>query len=130
MAAAPSPPPPGLNYIAVISPVLRSVLLGHSFLVLLLPLVYGLLFFSTPKTRRQPVFVLNVFNICLAIAVGIMLDYRGICATFINRFFPLTLSRLLWNNRSGLPWTLRQTSDTRSICRLVSWASSNHCSST
>ncbi|ETW78539.1 hypothetical protein HETIRDRAFT_419810 [Heterobasidion irregulare TC 32-1] len=94
MTLPPPPPPPGLNYIAVISPVLRSVLLGRSFLVLL-PLVYGLLFFSTPKTRRQPVFVLNVFNICLAVAVGITLDYRGVRLTLdpLSNFgYPFDLS--------------------------------------
>lgn len=95
MAAAPPPPPPGLNYIAVISPVLHSVLIGHSFLVLFVPLVCGLLFFSTTNTRRQPVFLLNIFNICLAIAVGIMLDYRGVWLTLdpLSNFpYPFNLS--------------------------------------
>ncbi|THH18342.1 hypothetical protein EW146_g2649 [Bondarzewia mesenterica] len=70
------PPPAGFNYIAVLKPALHSILIAHSFLVLFFPILFALIYFSTASTRRQHVFILNIITICLAISVGIMLDWR------------------------------------------------------
>jgi len=49
-------------------------MIGHTFLTLLLPLSIALFYFSTPQSRRRPIFVLNVIVIILAFASGTMID--------------------------------------------------------
>lgn len=71
-------PPPGTNYIAVIQPTLNGIFIAHSFTVILLPLVIALFYFSSPRSRRTPIFILNLITIILAIIVGVILDYRGV----------------------------------------------------
>ncbi|PBL02843.1 hypothetical protein ARMGADRAFT_981710 [Armillaria gallica] len=71
-------PPPGTNYIAIIKPTLAGVLIAHSFTVILVPLLIALLYLSTPRGRRKPIFILNVITISLAFTTGVLLDYRGI----------------------------------------------------
>ncbi|KAK0190668.1 hypothetical protein F5146DRAFT_1000662 [Armillaria mellea] len=71
-------PPPGTNYIAIIKPTLAGVLIAHSFTVILIPLLIALLYLSTPRGRRKPIFILNVITISLAFTTGVLLDYRGI----------------------------------------------------
>ncbi|THH13386.1 hypothetical protein EW146_g6823 [Bondarzewia mesenterica] len=117
MSAAPPPPPPGLNYIAVITPVMHSILIGHAFLVLFLPLMFMLWFFSTKYTRRQPVYILNVINICLAIAVGIMIDWRGVRLTLD----PLTIYPVSFNLSISILGVIQSLLiDTILLIRLVS----------
>ncbi|KAG1849207.1 hypothetical protein F4604DRAFT_1934996 [Suillus subluteus] len=71
---APPPPPPGTNYIAVIQPSLNSIMIGHTFTVILIPLIFALFYFSTPLSRRRPIFILNVIAIILAFTAGVMID--------------------------------------------------------
>ncbi|KAH7887558.1 hypothetical protein F5I97DRAFT_849158 [Phlebopus sp. FC_14] len=76
--AAPPPIPPGLTPIAVVQPALIDIMIGHSFTVILIPLTIALFYFSTNRSRRQPIYILNLANICLAFAVGVMGDCRAI----------------------------------------------------
>ncbi|KIK79742.1 hypothetical protein PAXRUDRAFT_95833, partial [Paxillus rubicundulus Ve08.2h10] len=75
---APSPLLPGMNAIAIIRPALIDIMIGHSFTVVLIPLLIALFYFSTSHSRRQLIFILNVFTVSLAFAVGIMGDSRAI----------------------------------------------------
>ncbi|KAH7930721.1 hypothetical protein BV22DRAFT_1054497 [Leucogyrophana mollusca] len=72
------PPPPGLNYVSRINPALVDIMIGHTFTTLLIPLLIALFYFSTCHSRRQPIFILNVFALCLAFVVGVMGDSRAI----------------------------------------------------
>ncbi|KAI0661882.1 hypothetical protein C8Q70DRAFT_684445 [Cubamyces menziesii] len=87
----PPPPPPGLNYIAPIRIAVRDLLIAHSFSILLLSLLIALLYFSTRHSRRQPIFLLNVFTILLALAVGGLIDYQTV-QTMIAPLHPTPLS--------------------------------------
>ncbi|KIK55977.1 hypothetical protein GYMLUDRAFT_87461 [Collybiopsis luxurians FD-317 M1] len=69
----PPPPPPGLNYIAAIRPSLNFILVLTPLGASLVPLIFTLFYFSTPQTRRHPVFILNVLACC-----------SGICEAAIN----------------------------------------------
>lgn len=69
----PPPPPPGLNYIAAIRPSLNFILVLTPLGAVLVPLVLTLLFLSTPRARRHPVFILNILACC-----------SGICEAAIN----------------------------------------------
>ena len=69
----PPPPPEGLNYIAAIRPSLNFILLQTSLGSVLVPLIITLYFFSTPYSRRHPVFILNILACC-----------SGICAAAVN----------------------------------------------
>ncbi|KAH7916299.1 hypothetical protein BJ138DRAFT_1108944 [Hygrophoropsis aurantiaca] len=73
-------PPSGLNYVARIKPALVDIMIGHTFTVVIIPLLIALFYFSNKHSRRQPIFILNVFTLCLAFAVGIMGDSRAINA--------------------------------------------------
>ena len=75
----PPPPPAGLNYIPLIKIAVRDLLIAHSFSILLLALLVALLYFSTSRSRRQPIFLLNVFTILLALSVGALIDYQTVC---------------------------------------------------
>ena len=63
--------PLGMDPTAIISPSLQSLIIGQTFLVLLVPLLIALLYYSTPYSRRQPIFVLNVIALTLAFTAGI-----------------------------------------------------------
>lgn len=69
----PPPPPAGLNYIAAIRPSLNFILVLTPLGATLVPLVFTLFHFSSPQTRRHPVFILNVLACC-----------SGICEAAIN----------------------------------------------
>lgn len=75
-ATNPSPPAtsPAPNLDALIQPSLNSIMIGHTFLTLLVPLLIALFYFSTPESRRRPIFILNVFAIMLAFTAGILID--------------------------------------------------------
>lgn len=76
--SVPPPPPPGLNYLAAIQPALVDIMIGHTFTVILVPLLVAMFYFSNEHSRRQPIFILNVLNLCLAFSVGIMGDSRAV----------------------------------------------------
>lgn len=69
----PPPPPEGLNYIAAIRPSLNFILVLTPLGSVLVPLILTLYFFSTPNSRRHPVFILNILACC-----------SGICEAAIN----------------------------------------------
>ena len=75
---APPPPPPGLVYVASTKIAVRDLLIAHSFSILLVSLLIALLYFSTSRSRRQPLFLLNVFTILLALSVGGLIDYQTV----------------------------------------------------
>lgn len=64
-AQFPPPPPPGLNYIEAIRPSLNFILVLTPLGSVLVPLILTLFFFSTPQSRRHPVFILNILA-CLS----------------------------------------------------------------
>ncbi|EKM54747.1 uncharacterized protein PHACADRAFT_97703 [Phanerochaete carnosa HHB-10118-sp] len=53
---------------------LGFALIGTIFASILVPILISLFYFSTPTTRRQPVFILNVVMILLGIAIAIWND--------------------------------------------------------
>lgn len=73
VALFPPPPPEGLNYIAAIRPSLNFILVLTPLGAVLVPLILTLFFFSTPRSRRHPVFILNILACC-----------SGICEAAIN----------------------------------------------
>src|SRR6267154_1304873 len=68
-------PPPGTNYIAAIEPAISYLLTGTVLASFLIPILIALLVFSTPDTRRHPIFVLNVLGVLLGLALGAMNIY-------------------------------------------------------
>ncbi|KAF8548013.1 hypothetical protein OG21DRAFT_816128, partial [Imleria badia] len=76
----PPPVPPALDPNAIIHPSLNSIMIGHTFLTLLLPLLIALFYFSTPQSRRRPIFILNVIAIILAFTAGAIIDALAIHA--------------------------------------------------
>jgi hypothetical protein len=80
----PPPPPPGTNYIAIIQPSLNSIMIGHTFTVILVPLIFALFYFSTPLSRRRPIFILNVIAIILAFTAGIMIDSLAVSIIIVS----------------------------------------------
>ena len=69
---------PELDLITVIRPVLRSLIVAHTFLTLLIPLSLMVLHYSTPHTRRQPIFILNVVILLVAFSFGTIVDAVGV----------------------------------------------------
>ena len=67
----PSPPPPGMNYIAAIQPSIVFLVIATIWTGILLPLMVALFFFSSKDTRRQPIFILNVLSLSLGFVLGI-----------------------------------------------------------
>ncbi|KAI0326460.1 hypothetical protein GY45DRAFT_109113 [Cubamyces sp. BRFM 1775] len=115
--AVPPPPPPGLNYIAPIRIAVRDLLIAHSFSILLLSLLIALLYFSTRHTRRQPIFLLNVFTILLALSVGGLIDYQ----TIQTMIAPLDPTPLSFNIAIGVLGAVQSIIiDTILLIRLVS----------
>lgn len=53
-------------------------MIGHTFTVILIPLIFALFYFSTPLSRRRPIFILNVIAIILAFTAGVMIDSLAI----------------------------------------------------
>jgi hypothetical protein len=63
-------PPPGTNYLATLDLAIPFLLTGTVLASFLIPILIALLVFSTPQTRRHPIFVLNILGIILGIAEG------------------------------------------------------------
>ncbi|KAF9234383.1 hypothetical protein BU15DRAFT_22282, partial [Melanogaster broomeanus] len=72
--------PAGMNEISIIQPSINSLMIGHTFLTLLIPLLVALFYFSNPYTRRRPIFILNVAAIALAFSAGVIIDSFAIHA--------------------------------------------------
>jgi hypothetical protein len=86
-------PPPGTNFLAVIKPFLDDMLIGHTFTVINIPLLIALFYFSTPASRRNVIFILNVIAIILELALGGVLDASIVSAYLI--YFPSASEILL-----------------------------------
>ena len=88
----------------IIHPQLNSLMLSHTFLILLFPLIISLFHFSTPQARRRPIFILNLAAIFLAFVVGVLLDVLS-----VSRESPSIATRiesLMVLHRSIQYWTL------------------------
>lgn len=59
---------------ALVHPLLNSIMIAHTFLTLLIPLTISLFYFSTPQSRRRPLFILNLAAIFLAFVNGVVID--------------------------------------------------------
>ncbi|KAK0245434.1 hypothetical protein EDD85DRAFT_943862 [Armillaria nabsnona] len=75
------PPPPGLNYLAVIRPSLKLLLLCSAWSSVLIPLLFTLFSFSSKSLRRTPIFMLNVASIIMGLALGVLAYYHGMSVT-------------------------------------------------
>lgn len=53
-------------------------MLSHSFTVILIPLLIALFYFSSPKMRLKPIFIVNIVNLALGFTNGMTLDYRNV----------------------------------------------------
>ncbi|PBK77544.1 hypothetical protein ARMSODRAFT_1079546 [Armillaria solidipes] len=77
------PPPAGLNYLAVIRPSLKLLLVCSAWSSALVPLLFALFLFSSRSLRRTPVFILNVVSIIMGLALGI-LSYYNMVTTILS----------------------------------------------
>ena len=75
---APPPPPPGTNYLAAIAPSVHDLMVGHTFLMIIFTLFIAMLYFSSPPSRKKPIFLFTAATVVLALASGILLDYRAV----------------------------------------------------
>ncbi|KAI0820495.1 hypothetical protein BC628DRAFT_1330172 [Trametes gibbosa] len=79
LSAAPhvlSPLPSGLSYPAAIYPSMNLLIIGTVWSSFLVPITVALFFFSTPATRRQPAFIMNVFAILFGLVEGAINMYN------------------------------------------------------
>ncbi|GJE96434.1 hypothetical protein PsYK624_126310 [Phanerochaete sordida] len=74
------PPPPGLNYIAAIRPVLTIIIIATIFVGVFITLLATLFLLSTRDLRRQPIFVLNVLILFLGVALCSLTSWLDINA--------------------------------------------------
>ncbi|KAG0697274.1 hypothetical protein DFH29DRAFT_160381 [Suillus ampliporus] len=101
----PPPPPPGTNYIAIIQPSLNSIMIGHTFTVILIPLIIALFYFSTALSRRRPTFILNVVAIILAFTAGIMIDSLAVSTRWCLAYVRVLIQSQIHSMLSPLdPW--------------------------
>jgi len=68
----PPPPPPGTAYLAAVKPQLAFLMLAVGLGSPQVPIAIMLFFFSTPQSRRHPMFFLNVLVCALTIANSIL----------------------------------------------------------
>lgn len=59
------------DFSVAIRPSVGFVLIGSIFAGTLIPIILALFYFSTPLTRKKPVFILNVLSLLLGIIVAI-----------------------------------------------------------
>lgn len=81
----PPPPPPGLNGIEAIKLSLYSILVVTPLGAVLVPLIITLFVFTPPQSRRNPIFVLNIFACCS----GIIEAALNAALQTIQMIFPL-----------------------------------------
>lgn len=72
MSSSIPPPPPGLNYTALIIPNLDVLIINTVWASILIPLLVLLFFLSGPKIRRTPIFIMNVISVTLGIITGLL----------------------------------------------------------
>lgn len=89
------PPPAGFNYLAVIRPSLKLMLLCSAWSSALVPLLFALFLFSSRSLRRTPIFMLNVVSIIMGLALGVLAYYNGVS---VNR---LPLNGSIYESRVG-----------------------------
>jgi len=93
------------------------MIIGHTFTIILIPLLAALFYFSSRASRRHPIFILNVVTIMLALAVGGLLDARAYRAIL----FPANPPPLSWNIAIGVLGAVQSILvDTILLLRLVS----------
>ncbi|KAI0753771.1 hypothetical protein C8Q74DRAFT_1211121 [Fomes fomentarius] len=63
-------PPPGFVHAAVITPCVTLALIGTACSSALIPIAVVLFYFSTAKSRRRPLFILNTLMIILGLVLG------------------------------------------------------------
>lgn len=68
-------PPPGTNYLATLKLSIPWLLTGTVLSSLLIPILIALLVFSTPQTRRHPIFMFNMLGVLLGLAEGALNIY-------------------------------------------------------
>ncbi|GJE92706.1 hypothetical protein PsYK624_088620 [Phanerochaete sordida] len=93
LALNPSDLPPEVSLIIeafaeAIRPPIIFLLLTVIFASMLIPILITLLWLSTPATRRQPIFILNVISILIGIGIGIWSSYNDLFA-ILNPTVPI-----------------------------------------
>ena len=73
------PPPPGLNYVAVIDPSLTLLMISLAGASMLIPIGIALFFFSNSTQRKRPVFILNVISVAAGLVQGVLSVYNQVC---------------------------------------------------
>lgn len=63
-------PPPGTNYLATLAISIPFLLTGTVLSSFLIPILIAVIVFSTPQTRRHPIFALNVLGLLLGLTQG------------------------------------------------------------
>lgn len=63
-------PPPGTNYLATLVISIPFLLTGTVLSSFLIPILIAVIVFSTPQTRRHPIFGLNVLGLLLGLTQG------------------------------------------------------------
>ncbi|KAG7450751.1 uncharacterized protein BT62DRAFT_533484 [Guyanagaster necrorhizus] len=76
----PPPPASGLNYLAVIRPSLKLLLLCSAWSSALVSLLFALFLFSSRSLKRAPIFMLNVTSIITGLTLGVLDYYSGVTA--------------------------------------------------
>lgn len=77
--------------ISTVASAIDMLIVGTFFPALLVPIAAVLFFFSTPKLRRRPLFILNVLAIVFALGLGGIIIYNVVCGCFqIGTFYVLT----------------------------------------
>ncbi|KAG2748603.1 hypothetical protein P692DRAFT_20857167 [Suillus brevipes Sb2] len=68
-------PPPGTNYLATLKLAIPWLVTGTVLSSLLIPILIALLAFSTPQTRRHPIFMFNILGVLLGLTQGALNIY-------------------------------------------------------
>jgi hypothetical protein len=59
----------------MISPLLSLLMIHTIFGAMFVPLLLALIYFSTPRTRKMPLFWIILFDICLGLVIAILDAY-------------------------------------------------------
>lgn len=86
-------------FAGAIRPAINYVLIVTVFASMLVPILITLLWFSTPATRRQPIFILNVASILVGIGIAAFGDYSVVsgspCSSAIQMLIHMQLFGIL-----------------------------------
>ncbi|GJE96435.1 hypothetical protein PsYK624_126320 [Phanerochaete sordida] len=83
-AGNPPPPPPGLNYIIAIKSSLVPAATSFVFAGMFVPLIITLFLLSTPRLRRQPIFILNVLSLLFGLTMSSLSISTNIAAMLLS----------------------------------------------